>query len=103
MCLKSEELENVEVYYDLEDEAFSVFKRAKLEFEDDNYTITAKNPLKEIAVLAAAIASLYFVGKAVITRMTNDLYTLGATKFCRSNWAKKYSQIKSACKTLGYN
>ncbi len=101
--LKSEDLVNIEVFFDLEDEAFLLFKDAKLEFEDNSYSITAAKPIKDLAVIAAAIASIYFVGKAVITRMTNDLYTLGAKKFCRSNWPKKYSKIKTACKDLGYN
>lgn len=104
--LGEKELVNIEVFFELENEAFQLFKDTKLELENQNdngYSLTVKNPLKDIAILAAVIASIAFVGKAIITKITNDLYTLGAKKFCRSKWPKKYKKIKTGCKDLGYS
>jgi len=75
--LGEKELVNIEVFFELENEAFQLFKDTKLELENQNdngYSLTVKNPLKDIAILAAVIASIAFVGKAIITKITNDLY-----------------------------
>lgn len=52
--------------------------------------------------MATVIAALAFVGKTLITQITNDLYKWGVTKFCKSKWSKKYKSIKNACEDLGY-
>lgn len=104
--LLEEDLANVEVFYELENESFELFKDAKLEIENQNdngSSLRSKNPAKDIAVLATVIASLLFLGKALITQITNDLYTLGAKKFCRSKWAKQVSKIKQGCEDLDYS
>lgn len=97
--LKEKDFANVDVFFELTGDSFQVFKDAKLSLESSNSTY-GLGDWKAYIKLAAVIAALTFVGKALITQMTNDLYKLGVTKFCKKY--KKYSAIKSACKDLGY-
>lgn len=83
---------------------FQVFKNAKLEIENqDNYSTYGISDWKAIAKIATVIATLTFIGKALVTQITNDLYKLGAKRFCKSKWPKKYKAIKNVCKDLGYS
>ncbi|MGG4467940.1 hypothetical protein ABER68_07940 [Paenibacillus alvei] len=51
-------------------------------------------------LLAAATTVAAFVALAIIVNIINDLYKLSLSGYC-SKW-KMYSQIKKACKQLGY-
>lgn len=99
--LKEKDFVNVDVFFGLTGEEFLVFKNAKLDLESSDSTYGVQSAKwKAYVKLAAVIAAMTFVGKALITQMTNDLYKLGVTKFCKK-W-KKYKPIKNACKDLGY-
>lgn len=102
--LNEENLVNIEVFFDLDDEAFTLFKNVKLELENegDQYSIQKVGEWKATVKLVAVITAMAFVGKALITQIVNDLYRLGVTKFCKSKWSKSYKVIRSTCKDMGY-
>lgn len=98
--LKEKDFVNVDVFFGLTGEEFQVFKDAKMDLESSYSTYGVVKGWKAYIKMAAVIAAMAFVGKALITQMTNDLYKLGVTNFCKK-W-KKYNAIKNACKDLGY-
>lgn len=99
--LTEKEYVNIDVFFDLGYEEFMVFKSAKLELENTpEYSTFAKNPAP-VAKLAAVIATMLFLGQALIKDLTSDLYKLGAKSFC-GKYSKKYTKIKNSCKSLGY-
>lgn len=100
--LTEKEIENI-------DELFSNFLTQREIAEIDKVMVDdelAKDDIKKkgralpAVLLAAASAVVAFVALAIVVNIINDLYKLSMSGYC-SKW-KKYSQIKKACKQLGY-
>jgi hypothetical protein len=99
--LTDEEITNVKAtFLNLSDQQASLFIEAKIQMEGSNpYVRTAA--YKDTLKLAATIATMVFVGQAVMNNLLSDLYKLGAKRFCKV-WSPKFKPIKKSCKSLGY-